>query len=131
MFDRSACASTRVAADARTDLAALTALAGLLRHVLKDRFASSNARVSGAPRLSRDQNQGEIHATPDEAGVGALPRAAADGSVRREPQKTIGDTPVWSGLPTEIRAALTDLMTRLILEHADSKRNGAEAGHDL
>ena len=38
MFDRSACASTRVAADARTDLAALTALAGLLRHVLKKRI---------------------------------------------------------------------------------------------
>ena len=48
-----------------------------------------------------------------------------------EPQKTIGDTPAWSGLPTEIRAALTDLMTRLIIEHADSKRNAAEAGHDL
>ena len=47
-----------------------------------------------------------------------------------EPQKTIGDKPAWSGLPTEIRAALTDL-TRLILEHADSNRNGAEAGHDL
>ena len=48
-----------------------------------------------------------------------------------EPQKTIGDMPAWSGLPTEIQAALTDLMTRLILEHADSNRNGAEAGHDL
>ena len=48
-----------------------------------------------------------------------------------ELQKTIGDTPVWSGLPTEIRAALTDLMTRLILEHADRTRNGVEAGHDL
>ena len=48
-----------------------------------------------------------------------------------EPQKTIGDTPGWSGLPTEIRAAVTDLMIRLILEHADSNRNGAEAGHDL
>ena len=48
-----------------------------------------------------------------------------------EPQKTIGDTPAWSGLPTEIRAALTDLMTRLILEHADSNRNGAEARHPL
>jgi hypothetical protein len=83
MFDRSACASTRVAADARTDLAALTALAALLRHVLNDRFVSSNTRLSGAPRSSRDQNRGEVHATPDEADVGALPRAAADGSVRR------------------------------------------------
>ena len=48
-----------------------------------------------------------------------------------ESQKTIGDAPAWSGLPTEIRAALTDLMTRLILEQADGNRNGAEAGHDL
>jgi hypothetical protein len=48
-----------------------------------------------------------------------------------EPQKTIGDTPGWSGLPTEMRAALTDLMTRLILEHADRNRNGVGAGHDL
>jgi hypothetical protein len=41
--------------------------------------------------------------------------------------------PAWSGLPTEIQAALTNLMTRLILEHADKNRIGskAEAGHDL
>jgi hypothetical protein len=50
-----------------------------------------------------------------------------------EPQKTIGDVPVWSALPTEIQAALTDLMTRLILEHADKNRIGSvvEAGDDL
>jgi hypothetical protein len=49
-----------------------------------------------------------------------------------EPQKAIGDMPVWSGLPTEIQAALTSLMTRLILEHADKNRTGpmTEAGHD-
>jgi hypothetical protein len=49
-----------------------------------------------------------------------------------DPQKAIGEVPVWSGLPTEIRAALTCLMTRLLLEHA--KKNGAgsttETGHD-
>jgi hypothetical protein len=41
--------------------------------------------------------------------------------------------PAWSGLPAQIQAALTDLMTRLILEHADRSRNGSmtEAGHDL
>ena len=51
----------------------------------------------------------------------------------REPQKAIGDMPVWSALPTEIQAALTDLMTRLILEHADKNRMGSvvEAGDDL
>jgi hypothetical protein len=50
-----------------------------------------------------------------------------------EPQTTIGDIPAWSGLPTEIQAALTSLITRLILEHADKSRTGSmpEAGHDL
>ncbi len=50
-----------------------------------------------------------------------------------EPQVTIGDMPAWSGLPPETQAALTGLMTRLILEHADKTRTGsmAEAGHDL
>lgn len=50
-----------------------------------------------------------------------------------ETQTTVGGMPAWSALPTEIQAALTDLMTRLILEHADKNRAGsmAEAGHDL
>ncbi len=55
----------------------------LLRHVLNDRFASSNAPLSGASRLSRDQNRGEVHATPDEADAGAPPRAATNRPVRR------------------------------------------------
>ena len=50
-----------------------------------------------------------------------------------EPWTTIGGMPAWSGLPTEAQAALTDLMTRLILEHADQSRIGSmtEASHDL
>ena len=50
-----------------------------------------------------------------------------------EPQRTIGGMPAWSGLPTETQAALTDLMTRLILEHADKNPIGSmtETGHDL
>ena len=83
MFDRSACARVRVAADAHADLAALTTLAALLRHVLSDRFASSNVPLSGAPSLSRDQNRGEVHATPDEADASATPRAATNRPVRR------------------------------------------------
>ena len=45
----------------------------------------------------------------------------------------IGGMPAWSGLPTETQAALTNLMTRLILEHADQSRIGSmtEASHDL
>src|SRR5205807_4626387 len=83
MFDQSACARVRVAADAHVDLAALTALAALLQHGLSDGFASSNAPLSGATGLSRDQNRGDVHATPDEADAGATPRAAADRPVRR------------------------------------------------
>jgi hypothetical protein len=59
-------AEVRVA-DAYVDLAALTNLAALLRHVLNDRFTSSNARLSGVSILSRDQNREELHATPNEA----------------------------------------------------------------
>src|ERR1039457_6358565 len=50
-----------------------------------------------------------------------------------ETQTTIGSMPAWSALPMEIQAALTDLITRLILEHADKNRAGsmAAAGDDL
>ena len=50
-----------------------------------------------------------------------------------EPQKAIGEMPAWLGLPSETQAALTSLISRLILEHADKSRIGsmAEAGHDL
>jgi hypothetical protein len=46
-------------------------------------------------------------------------------------QKTIGDMRVWAGLPRETQAALTHLMTRLILNHADKIRIGSEVGRDL
>jgi hypothetical protein len=50
-----------------------------------------------------------------------------------EPQNTIGNIPAWSMLPTDIQAALTSLITRLILEHADARRIGSmvETDHDL
>jgi len=50
-----------------------------------------------------------------------------------EPRRPTSGTPAWSGLPTETQAALTNLMTRLILEHADKTRIGSmpETGHDL
>jgi hypothetical protein len=49
-----------------------------------------------------------------------------------EPQRAIGDVPVWSVLPREIQAALTGLITRLLLEHVDKNRAGSttEPGHD-
>jgi hypothetical protein len=41
--------------------------------------------------------------------------------------------PAWLELPAETRNALTSLMARLILEHADKTRAGSkmEAGDDL
>jgi hypothetical protein len=64
------------------------------------------------------------------------------GARRRAPQQidlfvgepwAAGDMPAWSGLPTQTRAALIELMTRLILDHADKSRPGSttEAGHDF
>ena len=45
---------------------------------------------------------------------------------------TIGDMPAWFGLPMETQAALTTLMTRLILDHADKHEMGSTRdGHDL
>jgi hypothetical protein len=102
MFDRSACARVRVAADAHVDLAALTMLAALLQDALSNRIASSNARLSGVSSLFRDQNRGEAHATPDEAEVGAPSRAATDRFIR---SKTADDDRQHAGV---VRAANGD-----------------------
>ena len=42
-------------------------------------------------------------------------------------------TPAWQDLPVATQAVLTSLMARLILEHAETRRDApvAEAGHDL
>ena len=102
MFERSACARVRVAADAYADLAALMALGELVRDALSDRFAPSNARLSGAFNLSRDQNRGEVNATPDKADAGATPRAATNRLIRR---RTADDDRQRAGV---VRAAERD-----------------------
>jgi hypothetical protein len=83
MFDRVACANVRVAVDAHPDLAALTALAVLLRHVPNDRLASLNAPLSGVSNLSDYENQGDVHATADEAETRAPTHTATNRPVRR------------------------------------------------
>ena len=49
------------------------------------------------------------------------------------PRGRTGSVPAWSTLPADVQAALTELMTRLLLEHADRNRIGSttEFGHDL
>jgi len=45
----------------------------------------------------------------------------------------LADTPTWQDLPTATQAALTRLMARLILDHAETRKASlmTEAGHDL
>lgn len=47
--------------------------------------------------------------------------------------RATGGMPAWSGLPTQTQATLIELMTRLLLDHADRSRLGSTtgAGHDL
>jgi len=72
MFERAGCPDFAfVTAAPFADMTALSALGDLLEQTLKDRKASSNAPLSGASRRSRDQNRGEVYATPDEADAGA------------------------------------------------------------
>ena len=134
MFDRSACAGTRIAPDAHADLAALTMLATLLRHALNDHFASSNASRFRAHQDSLATRIGERSMPRQTTLTPARRRAPQQLDLFAGASRTkIGGMPAWSGLPTEAQAALTDLMTRLILDHADKNWIGSmtEAGHDL
>jgi hypothetical protein len=86
MFDRSACAPMRVEAFPRVDIATLQALRLLLDATaigcVAVGLASSNARVSGAARVSHDQNRGEVHATPTAVSTRPSKRDAAVRFVR-------------------------------------------------
>jgi hypothetical protein len=90
MFDRSACAKVRLAADPRADLSSLVALGLLLRDVLHNRPAGSNVSDSTVSSLSHDPNRADAHATPGQAEAGAPPRAASNRFVGR---RTTDDRP--------------------------------------
>jgi hypothetical protein len=62
MFDRSACAEVRLAAEPHTDSAALVMLGALLRDVRNKRSTASNAADSGVSPPTGEQNRGETHA---------------------------------------------------------------------
>ena len=83
MFDRSACAKVRlVATDPHADMSALVALASLLRDVLHDPAVVSNIPDSIVSNLSRDPNQGDVHAMSKQAGARS-PHIASNRFVRR------------------------------------------------
>ena len=71
-------------------------------------------------------------------------RRSARTQGRREPTQQVdlfGDertgalvsTPAWRDLPAATRAVLTSLMARLILDHAETRRDSSRVGggHDL
>ena len=137
MFDRAACPDqARLTAMPSVGLTALSVLAVLLRP------ASSSAPQSDAPSFSHEQVRGEGHggdgfsqhgqAAEDMHERPARPHAAGR-AVRRRAARHFGDAPAWRNPPAAAQTALTSLMARLILEHAEARRASlvAEAGHDL
>ena len=62
MFDQMSCAPMGLDGRPSVDIDALSALAALLREVATG-AESSNARLSGAARVSHDQNRGDTHAS--------------------------------------------------------------------
>ena len=86
MFDPAACAPMRVETFPQADIAALQALRALLDTTaiggVAVGLASLNAPVSGAARVSHNQNRGEVHATPTAASTRPSKRDAAVRSVR-------------------------------------------------
>ena len=112
----------------------LPRLSALLDLALKDRSASSNAPLSGASKVSRDQNRGEAHGTEDgdvrRADTGTIGSRRArqmDLFKTDQPDGVIG-APAWPELPVEARAALTGLMTQLILQHAGEDADATREG---
>ena len=139
MFDRTACPDAELlTAQPFVSIDALAALSALLDLALKDRTPSA-ALLSGASRASHDQNWGETHVTRRRQCSGKGYRH------NRQPQPRQMDlfgsglsngaigAPAWPELPAEARAALTSLMTQLILDHAATTATppAKEVGHDL
>src|SRR5246500_3206199 len=123
MFDRTACPGPALlAVQPFVSIEALAALSALLDLALKDQTPSA-VLLSGASRASHNQNRGETHVARDGNAREPIPTqstiasAASARSVRGRPNGAIG-APAWPELPAEARAALTSLMTRLILDHA-------------
>ena len=88
MFDRAWCSRCHVTRDPFVSLDTLRALSSLLDFVLKTAIPSSDARLSGACRASRDQNRGEAHVRQDgdvrsSGSTQAAARRATDGPVRQ------------------------------------------------
>ena len=147
MFERAACPDhVQLTATPFIDTTALSVLADLVRQVLKDWAASSNAPLSGASKSSHDQNWREAHVsinvsaavsqhegTPKITGRSSVGQPQQIDLFGDERQNALMAAPAWQELPVETQAAVTNLMARLLLEYVQGSRTGSatEAGHDL
>jgi hypothetical protein len=138
MFDRTAYPDPGLlAAQPYVSIEALAALSALLDLALKDQTPSA-VLLSGASRASHDQNRGEAHVTRDDKLRERIPTQstiapAASDLFGNGLSNVASGAPAWPELPAEARAALTSLMTQLILDHAATTATprAKEIDHDL
>jgi len=109
MFERAACPDrVQLTATPFIDTTALSVLDDLVRQVLKDWAASSNAPLSGASKSSHDQNRREAHVsinvsaavsqherTPKITGRNSSRTTAADRPIRQRMAERLGG---WTGV---------------------------------
>ena len=126
MFDRATCPDQHLRQSPSSILGALNRFQALLGRTLNPSAPSSNARDCGVPKTSRHKNQGEVHAGEANGSEGRPPsKAARAAHVRSICSRGSRSTPLpnlprWTDLPQNAQAALIGLMTRLILDHAQS-----------
>ena len=96
MFERAACPDhDQPTAAPFIDMIALSALADLLRQVLKDRAASSNAPLSGASESSHDQNWREAHVSINVSAAVSQHEGTPKGARSSTCSATNGRAPWW------------------------------------
>ena len=103
MFDRAYCAPMRSEACPQVDVTALQALRALLDETVicgsAVGLASTNVPVSGAAKISHDQNRGEVHETPTAGSTRPSKQDAAVRSVRYGKRRQRGTNAGVAGAP--------------------------------
>ena len=136
MFDRATCLERdKISAVPYVSASALSSLADLLLSVSRAQATSSSLLRSGASRVSRDQNWGDAH-------VGETRVTSSTISMERDETRLTArqrelfdnasgaaiDTPTWPNLPRETQRTLTELLARLLVDHADQNVAGCVTG---
>ena len=126
MFDRVACAGTRVEERAQVDLATLCRLwhrSCRMRWVRLPRRAQDGSPMTRiGERPMRDR-----HGAHRRRGNGSDQLDLFAQAESSSPE----DTPTWCALPGRTRRKATELMVRLMLDHARDPRDPGVGGHDV